>query len=498
MGIKPTCKLSARGLETVEQARIQKDWDRQDARWYNSAFCSHATLKRFWRSKPILRESFIKLCDVVDVDWEDVADENFTGEVVTEETPNKTSQQQPASIVPYLAYGNCWVGREALITELSAVVLGGCRVLSIAGITGVGKSCLAKRMMIELQNDYPAIFYINFDDEQQLTDFASVAIELLRGWNETITNQDQQDPQRLLRRVVKYLQEHRCLVLIDSLERVLEGDEEKGYSYFQDNCWEQFFQSLLASATSCPSCLILTTQDRPDQLEAIGSRNEPFYHSLDLEGLTELEQLELFHQTGLAVEPEAPGRPYLQTIGRAYEGHPLALLVTAGEVLNEPFRGNVIAYWKKYGKEIETVMQERPPIKPKSQAEAISPNDQFKLDLSNRRKLEQKVRQRIEKTFSRLAKDIFNAYLLLCETSVYRRPVPEEWWLEHLEECTLEEQDAALTALCDRYLVEEELTEDEVLMRQHNLIRSVALTHLKTLTTQEQSAKFSATQEQPA
>jgi len=52
----------------------------------------------------------------------------------------------------------------------------------------------------------------------------------------------------------------------------------------------------------------------------------------------------------------------------------------------------------------------------------------------------------------------------------------EDW------DCDREKQELALDALRDRFLVEEELIDDEIHLRQHNLIRSVALEHLKKLT----------------
>jgi hypothetical protein len=68
--------------------------------------------------------------------------------------------------------------------------------------------------------------------------------------------------------------------------------------------------------------------------------------------------------------------------------------------------------------------------------------------------------------------------------SVYRCAVSEVFWLSHLEDegCDEEQQKLALDALRDRYLVEEEIDlHDQYLLRQHNLIRSVALESLKKL-----------------
>ena len=69
------------------------------------------------------------------------------------------------------------------------------------------------------------------------------------------------------------------------------------------------------------------------------------------------------------------------------------------------------------------------------------------------------------------------------QASVYRCPVPENFWLSHLEDWDRDEdeQQVALDALRDRYLVEGVVEGDRCLLRQHNLIRSVSLEHLKRL-----------------
>jgi hypothetical protein len=66
---------------------------------------------------------------------------------------------------------------------------------------------------------------------------------------------------------------------------------------------------------------------------------------------------------------------------------------------------------------------------------------------------------------------------------LYRCAVPEYFWLSHLEDWDRdeEEQRKALDALGDRYLVEAFVDNDQCLLRQHNLIRSVSLEHLKNL-----------------
>jgi nucleoside phosphorylase len=393
-----------------------------------------------------------------------------------------TTKTEPIS-PNFFAYDDTWVGRESLIQDLSPRIRSSCRLLILVGITGIGKTALGERLAVELsdwfEEDWSKFHEENFDDEQQSNDFASVAARWLEKWGELITPEDRKDTQRLLYRLVKHLKENRYLVQLDSLENILQGNEEEGWSDFKDEWWVQFFESLLA-ADSCESCIILTSQDLPAQIPTIGTRYQNFWYCQPLSGLEEPERFQLFDKTGLDVGTESTGKPYLERIGRAYEGHPLALRVIAGEIKNQPFDGNVLAYWNQYGREVEEV--EKAIEEAKTKGIAASADDKFNLHRYTRN-LRRNVRVRLEKTFNRLQKDVRYAYILLCEASVYRCPVPEDFWLSHLEywDRDEDEQQVALDALRDRYLVEEIVVENQVVLRQHNLVRSVSLEHLNQL-----------------
>ncbi|MEG4272646.1 MULTISPECIES: phosphorylase family protein [unclassified Microcoleus] len=396
------------------------------------------------------------------------------------------TDSSPASNVRplnFFALDDTWVGRESLIQDLSPRIRSSCRLLIVVGITGIGKTALGERLAVELsdwfEGDWSKFHEENFEDEQQSNDFASVAARWLEKWGELITPEDRKDTQRLLYRLVRHLKENRYLVQLDSLENILQGNEEEGWSDFKDEWWVRFFESLLA-ADSCESCIILTSQDLPAQIPTIGTRYQNFWYCQPLSGLEEPERLRLFDKTGLDVGTESTGKPYLERIGRAYEGHPLALRVIAGEIINQPFDSNVLAYWNQYGREVEEV--EKAIEEAKTKGITASADDKFNLHRYTRN-LRRNVRFRLEKTFNRLAKDVRYAYILLCEASVYRCPVPEDFWLSHLEDWDRDEdeQQVALDALRDRYLVEGVVEGDRCLLRQHNLIRSVSLEHLKQL-----------------
>ncbi len=438
-----------------------------------------STINNFVNSKPVSISKFEEICEALGLDKREITKPVEQG--------SNSASEQPAPPVSFFAYDSSWVGREQLVADLGEKLRERCRLLILVGITGIGKTALAERLAVKLQNwflgDRKNKFKrANFDYEDKATDFASVASRWLEKWGETITQEERKDTQHLLNLLLKQLRKNRYLVLMDSLENLLKGNEEEGWNDFQDEWWVRFFESLLASE-SCQSRIILTSQDLPQQMP---TRYQNFWHYQALSGLTEAEQLELFEKTGLEVG-NSQNKPYLEHIGATYEGHPLALRVIAGEIGSKPFYGNVRAYWNKYGLEIEEVKKAIEEAKTKGIT--ASADDSWRLDRYTR-ELKKRVRSRLEKTFNRLKEDFYYSYVLLCEASIYRFAVQEDFWLSHLEDwdCDQEKQELALDALRDRFLVEEEVTDNDLLLRQHNLIRSVALVHLKNLTTRQQSA----------
>jgi nucleoside phosphorylase len=396
--------------------------------------------------------------------------------------PPPTNRRIQSTSPNFFAYDDAWVGRGNLIRDLSDRIRSSCRLLMLVGITGIGKTALGERIAVEIadwfENDWSHYHQENFENEQQASDFASVAARWLEKWGELLTPDDRKDPQRLLNRLTKHLRENRYLIQMDSLENILQGDEEEGWSDFKDEWWLKFFDNYL-KVDSCESCFILTSQDLPGSIEEVGTKSQNFWYCQPLSGLEKLERIDLFEKTELDVSSNSPHRTYLERIGNAYEGHPLALRVIAGEIKNKPFEGNVRAYWNKYGSEVEEVEKA---IAEAQQGNSVGADDKWQLDRFTKT-LRRNVRSRLIKTFYRLKEDAKWAYILLCESSVYRCPVPEDFWLSHLEDWDRneDEQRTALDTLRERYLVEELLEENKCLLRQHNLIRSVALECLKRL-----------------
>jgi hypothetical protein len=65
-------KASEQGLKIVNEARRKKRWIQE--KWRQAAFTSISTLKRFLKGDRIARDTFINICEVVGVNWKEVAE----------------------------------------------------------------------------------------------------------------------------------------------------------------------------------------------------------------------------------------------------------------------------------------------------------------------------------------------------------------------------------------------------------------------------------------
>ncbi|MEM9486385.1 MAG: tetratricopeptide repeat protein [Cyanobacteria bacterium P01_F01_bin.116] len=207
------------------------------------------------------------------------------------------------------------------------------------------------------------------------------------------------------------------------------------------------------AGTDCPSQLLLTSQDIPADLDTVGSRYPRFWHCQTLHGLNTDEQWELFQKLGLTMDID---QSTLARIGAFYDGHPLVLRVIADEIRQPPFQGNVDRYWQYY----EATFAETVTSKTNK--------------LARSRLFRRRVRQRVEQSLQRLPEA---ARQMLCASAVFRRPVPITFWHAMLADGDTQ---VAFDTLQDHHLVEyapDDLS--DLLVRQHNLIRSVAYDQLK-------------------
>lgn len=355
--------------------------------------------------------------------------------------------------MPSTYHEQTWVGREAVVSDLLPKLQGQTRLLWIKGISGIGKTtlgeCLASKAW-EKERSFQWIYVEIL--EGQSPDFASIAADLLAKLGDReLDPSERNNPDRLAKRLLQKLQSHPYWIQMDSLERLLNPQQP---SEFVDAYWATFLQRFLTESNVI-SRLVLTAQAFPAAVVEFSDRYPNTWTEYRLNGLLQLEQLEFFAKRGVVVEPSK--QDILTRIAKIYEGHPLVLKVIAEDILKE-FAGDVSRYWQVYQPEFEQVAREL-------QATRLDETEYNEA-------LDRKVRQRIKKSLEKLPADALH---LLCRSAVFRRPVPKKFWLAMIEDRSLQQQKVAYRILDDRALIEKE----NIDIRQHNLIRSIAYDLLK-------------------
>lgn len=139
----------------------------------------------------------------------------------------------------------------------------------------------------------------------------------------------------LLSRLLHYLRQHRCLLILDNGETLLQGGQFTG-AYRQGY---EAYGELLRQAGEIPhqSCLVLTSREKPETIADLEGETLPV-RSFALPGLPPTDTDQLFNAIGLSRSPS--GRNRLMEI---YSGNPLALKIVATSI-RELFSGDIDAF----------------------------------------------------------------------------------------------------------------------------------------------------------
>ncbi len=207
-----------------------------------------------------------------------------------------------------------------------------CRVVSVLGMGGIGKSTLAVALMHRVADQFDAVIWRSLRDAPPCEPLLDDLLRVLAGEHLTIVLDSLE---RRLTLLFEYLRTRRVLLMLDNLESIMEGAEGSGHLLPRYQGYGRLLRR--AAETKHNSCLLLTSRERSTDLAPLEGNRTPV-RSLHL-GQLDAGACELLLQetevTGSAAERE-------RLIER-YGGNPLALKIVAPTILGL-FGGEIAAF----------------------------------------------------------------------------------------------------------------------------------------------------------
>ncbi|WP_254721813.1 WD40 domain-containing protein [Kovacikia minuta] len=260
----------------------------------------------------------------------------------TQNSKLKTQNYLPASHTPYptphqdwgtaidvsifynrtveLATLDQWVGQDR------------CRVVAILGMGGMGKTSLSVKLAEQVQEGFEYLIWRSLRHAPALS-------ELLADVMRVLSNQQEgklpETTEGQISALIKSLRQHRCLLVLDNLESILQSGQQTG-CYRAD--YEDYGQLISrVSDERHQSCLLLTSREKPGEILIREGETLPV-RSLQLSGLQHAAGEKILQEKGLIDSAATCG----QLIDH-YSGNPLALKIAAATI-RSLFSGNIATF----------------------------------------------------------------------------------------------------------------------------------------------------------
>jgi len=221
-------------------------------------------------------------------------------------------------------------GREQELATLARwMVQERCRMVSVLGMGGMGKSALVVRAMQQMAGHFDVVLFRSLRDAPDCSALLDNCLQVLAP--ESLARLSQ-GLERRLSLLLEELRTSRVLLVLDNLEVLLEEGEVLGRLRPGFEAYGHLLRRV--AETTHQSCLLLTSREKPAALRALEGRHT-LVRALRLGGLDAAagEQLLAEHE----VRGSSQERAHLV---EAYSGNPLALNIVA-ETIADLFGGEI-------------------------------------------------------------------------------------------------------------------------------------------------------------
>ncbi|OLB62797.1 MAG: hypothetical protein AUH94_04380 [Ktedonobacter sp. 13_2_20CM_2_54_8] len=260
------------------------------------------------------------------------------GEETSVTAPPPDALASPSKGGPRVDWGDAlavtsFYGREWELDLLSEwVVQERCRVVSVLGQGGIGKSALATKVMHRVAEDFEVVIWRSLRDVPTCEALLDSCLQVLAP---QALSDFSASPERRQDLLLECLRSRRVLLVHDNLESFLEEGEDSGHIR---PGYEGFIRVLRRIAeTEHQSCLLLTSREKPSDLVPLEGSRAPV-RALRLARLDAEACQQLLAEKGVAGSVAEQLR-----LVEAYAGNPLALKIVARTIV-ELFDGQIVPF----------------------------------------------------------------------------------------------------------------------------------------------------------